>query len=357
MKAVTRTYRIALAALGFLFGVSAIQAQTLTLSIPEQSAAPGGTITVPVEVSNFTDIASLSFTVGFDAEVLSFVSAQVPAAQELGFVLTGDPGEGGNPDDRATFAFINSEAQSLDDGTSIFEITFEAVGEDGEVSPINLLNAPTPIQARNGEGQSVEVETNNGSVTVSTGGLPVELVSFEAVADGGNVLLRWATASEQNNAGFHVERRSGAGAFEGMDFVSGKGTTTEMQRYSYRAIDLVPGKHVFRLKQVDSDGAFAYSPEVEVSVELPVAYELSQAYPNPFNPQSQFTLRVQNEQQMTVELFDALGRRAALLHEGALSAGEAHVFTIDGSGLNSGLYFVRVTGERFSDTLSVVLLK
>ena len=45
-----------------------------------------------------------------------------------------------------------------------------------------------------------------------------------------------------------------------------------------------PGKYKFRLKQIDFDGTFAYSPEVEAEVKAPNVFSLEQNYPNPFNP-------------------------------------------------------------------------
>ena len=106
--------------------------------------------------------------------------------------------------------------------------------------------------------------------------LPVELTSFAATADGGAVVLSWTTASETNNAGFEVEHRSGDAAGTAMSsvwqrlaFVEGRGTAVEAQTYGFRAEGLAPGTHRFRLKQVDYDGVFEYSPEVEVVVEVP----------------------------------------------------------------------------------------
>ena len=91
--------------------------------------------------------------------------------------------------------------------------------------------------------------------------------------------------------------------------------------------------------------------------ELPEGYALSEVYPNPFNPQARFTLEVAETQPVLVELYDALGRRVATLHDGALAAGTAHAFTVDGRGLASGLYMVRATGETFTATRRVTLLK
>ncbi|HMB92597.1 MAG TPA: hypothetical protein VKP65_17220, partial [Rhodothermales bacterium] len=116
--------------------------------------------------------------------------------------------------------------------------------------------------------------------------LPVELVAFEAQADGRSATLAWQTASETNNAGFELQHRylgeaNKAGAFSALAFIEGHGTTEVAQRYQFRLDDLEPGRHVFRLKQLDYDGSFDYSPEIEVAIDLPEAYLVSNVYPNP----------------------------------------------------------------------------
>ncbi|RMH54290.1 MAG: T9SS C-terminal target domain-containing protein, partial [Bacteroidetes bacterium] len=93
------------------------------------------------------------------------------------------------------------------------------------------------------------------------------------------------------------------------------------------------------------------------AADLPSAYVLTHAYPNPFNPQTQFELTVRQTQPVRVALYDALGREVALLHDGILPGQTRHTFRIDGQHLSSGLYLYRVVGEAFSETRSVVLLK
>lgn len=186
--------------------------------------------------------------------------------------------------------------------------------------------------------------------------LPVELASFDAVASSNDVTLRWRTASETANAGFEVQQKVN-GTFQKVGFVEGKGTTTQAQNYSYQLNGLAPGIHAFRLKQLDFDGSIHYSPVVETAVELPGTYFLSPAYPNPFNPQTQFTLTVAREQRVQVAVYDMLGRQVAVLHNGTLAANEARTFRVDGSNLQSGLYLIRATGQYFSTARQITLLK
>ena len=89
----------------------------------------------------------------------------------------------------------------------------------------------------------------------------------------------------------------------------------------------------------------------------PDTHMLSQAYPNPFNPQSQFTLTVMQDQYVVAELYNTLGQRVAVLFSGTVEANQARLVTIDGAGLASGMYVVRLTGERFTDAFRVTLLK
>ena len=197
-----------------------------------------------------------------------------------------------------------------------------------------------------------------GMESSRSGALPVELAAFEATLDGEAALLRWTTTSEVGNAGFEVEHAApNAEAFRSLGFVEGHGTVGVAHDYAFRTGVLAPGTHRFRLKQIDFDGAAHFSPEVEVAVGLPEQVYLSAAYPNPFNPQTRFTLEVQEAQAVRVEVFDALGRRVALLHEGALEAGREHRFTFEANGLASGVYLVRATGEAFTQARRVTLLK
>ena len=217
----------------------------------------------------------------------------------------------------------------------------------GGTDPCNSLFPP---------GNIYELDVISGTSTP----LPVELVAFDAVLDGREVLLTWKTASETNNAGFEVQHRyidDATSIFEAMTFVEGHGTTEQPQSYSYRVDDLAPGRHAFRLKQIDFDGAFEYSPEVEVIVEMVERFVIEPAYPNPFNPEAQFRFAVQREQVVRVDLYDVLGRHMKVLYEGQPSAGQMHTVRIDGSNLPSGLYIVHVAGETFAKTQQVMLLK
>ncbi len=188
--------------------------------------------------------------------------------------------------------------------------------------------------------------------------LPVEMTSLDAHVEGSDVLLKWESLSETNNAGFGVQLKSESDDnFLTKGFVHGFGTTTESQNYEYRLTDLEAGMYVFRLKQLDFDGAFAFSPETEATLEVPGTHELSEAYPNPFNPSTQFSLVVAIRQNVRMVVFDAKGQLVQILFDGEMEANSRRDFSFDANGLPSGLYIYRVVGEVFADHGKMLLTK
>ncbi|GIV62031.1 MAG: hypothetical protein KatS3mg044_0897 [Rhodothermaceae bacterium] len=186
--------------------------------------------------------------------------------------------------------------------------------------------------------------------------LPVELASFTAVPDGEAVVLAWRTASETNNAGFEVQHDA-AGAWRTLAFVAGQGTTAEGHAYTHRVEGLAPGTHRFRLRQVDFDGRFAYSPEVAVTVDVPGAYVLAAPYPNPFRGATTLRVAVAETQPVRVAVYDVLGREVAVLHAGPMSGGTTHVLRFEAGGLPAGMYVVRAEGARFRASRMVLLMR
>lgn len=80
------------------------------------------------------------------------------------------------------------------------------------------------------------------------------------------------------------------------------------------------------------------------------------AYPNPFAGRATLELVVSAPQHVTVEAYDVLGRRVALLHAGPLPAG-THEVAFDGGDLPGGVYVLRAQGEAFSTAQQVTLVR
>jgi photosystem II stability/assembly factor-like uncharacterized protein len=185
---------------------------------------------------------------------------------------------------------------------------------------------------------------------------PVELTSFTANNSGNDVDLNWNTATETNNSGFDVERKSGKSDWQKITFISGYGTSSGKNSYSYIDNNLNAGLYYYRLKQIDFDGKFTYSQSVEVKVQSPENFSLEQNYPNPFNPTTTILYSVPKESNVNITVFNSLGQKVTALVDGLQQAGN-HQVVFNGSDLASGLYFVRMQAGNYNSTIKISLMK
>jgi len=211
----------------------------------------------------------------------------------------------------------------------------------------------------------------NGSNTATIAvPVPVELISFTAEVYDNAVSLFWLTATETNNQGFEILRFAQIDnvGWERIGFVEGKGTTTEIQSYSFTDKP-EPGQYKYRLKQIDFDGTFAYSSEVEAEVKAPMIFSLEQNYPNPFNPSTKIKYTVpfvethrDASQLVSLKIYDILGNEVATLvnEEQAPGVYEVEFNSVGPSrdlSLPSGIYFYQLKAGSFIETKKMILLK
>ena len=84
--------------------------------------------------------------------------------------------------------------------------------------------------------------------------LPVEMVSFGLSTNENSVFAEWSTVSEIKNDYFAVERSQSGSSWEKIGEVTGAGTTTETQYYSFEDRTPLFGTSYYRLVQYDFDG-------------------------------------------------------------------------------------------------------
>lgn len=189
--------------------------------------------------------------------------------------------------------------------------------------------------------------------------LPVELTSFTAkVSDNGTVHLNWETATEVSNYGFEIERKSVSSDWIKIGFVEGHGTTNSPKYYSYSDKPVATGKITYRLKQIDNDGQFEYSPEVEVLVEnLLNGFVLEQNYQNPFNPETSIRFVLKKDTKATLKVYNSLGAEMAVLFDGTAEAGRYYDVKFGGGDLASGFYFYRLVAGEYVSVKKMLLMK
>ena len=220
------------------------------------------------------------------------------------------------------------------------------------------------IQIRQGATSSAAPTTPNADISGirvatdwSQAPLPVELTSFTANVANNRVQLAWATATETQNVGFDVERKSATSNWAKIGFVSGNGTANAPHAYSY-ADNATAGTYSYRLKQIDRDGKFEYSPVVEVKIALTAAdYTLQQNYPNPFNPATVVRFAVPTAQKASLKIYNSAGQEVATLFNGMADAGRMYELSFDGSHLASGVYFSILQSGDKQDMKKMTLLR
>jgi hypothetical protein len=187
--------------------------------------------------------------------------------------------------------------------------------------------------------------------------IPVELTGFTSSVDEKSVTLNWSTASEENNSGFQIERKQSNGVWNNIGFVTGKGTTTETSKYFFTDKNLSNGFYNYRLKQIDYDGSFKYyNLNSEVDINLVNTFELSQNFPNPFNPSTVINWQIANDGFVTLRVYDITGKEVALIVNNEMKAGK-HSINFNAGNLSSGTYFYELRSGDFKVIKKLLLMK
>ena len=184
----------------------------------------------------------------------------------------------------------------------------------------------------------------NGTTYGTLHPLPVELLTFRAEVCEKNVELTWETASEINNRGFELYKKSSGqdSKYHLIEFISGLGTTTEKQTYSFTDENVLDNKVYYKLIQYDFDGSSKIIGEIEVTLEsVPTSPSLYQNYPNPFNPVTTIKYQIPEQGLVTIKIYNSLGEGIETLVNEFQSEG-LHSVDFEASGLTSGIYFYQL---------------
>jgi hypothetical protein len=190
--------------------------------------------------------------------------------------------------------------------------------------------------------------------------LPVQLGGFEVLPAPNKVgnLLSWKTESEIDNIGFNIWRSETEADIydeEGQvinyrritaDLIPGAGTSTSPQEYSYLDRTAENDRmYYYKIEQIDVNGQAAFFGPVALdrTEAVPIDYVLSQNFPNPFNPSTTIKYYLSEDSQVSLSVFNLLGKRVRVLAEGQHHAGLYSVSwdgrDDNGQVMGSGIYF------------------
>jgi hypothetical protein len=199
--------------------------------------------------------------------------------------------------------------------------------------------------------------------------VPVELSYFDGQKRNRSVDLFWQTASEENNAGFHVERRIARGDaptnWESIQFIRGAGNSTVVRDYSITDEKVQPGvTYQYRLTQMDLTGTEsckAISDVLEFTIDETSAIVLEQNVPNPFSMSTSISFYVRDNGVTKLEIVDMFGRTVRTLFDGVASSGKTSVEWdgTDDSGANvaTGTYIYRLTNGNNTEVAKMTITR
>ncbi len=94
----------------------------------------------------------------------------------------------------------------------------------------------------------------------------------------------------------------------------------------------------------------------QIGTEIPTGFMLEQNYPNPFNPSTKIRFSIPNRSFVKLVVYDISGKEMGVLNNGEMNAG-IYIADVDASRLSSGVYFYRLSTEKFTDTKKMIVVK
>lgn len=259
--------------------------------------------------------------------------------------------------------FYAADADDEEGRTYLFTDRYAEVNYTG--GPIKFVAATVSSSIVSQSDDLIAIATdadgNTSEFTVSSVRLPVELATLRATADGPEVTVQWATATETGNAGFHVERLHGDEEPVTLGFVDGAGTTTQPQRYRFtdRMVPFAARTLRYRLRQVDVDGTETVSRAVTVRREAPTELRVQEVSPHPVRGTATVRYALPKAAEGTdieARVYNLLGQQVAVL-QGQQRSADGGQLRFDTTGWASGTYFLRVTAGSHVVTRRIVVVQ
>ncbi|MBK7635367.1 MAG: T9SS type A sorting domain-containing protein [Saprospiraceae bacterium] len=177
-----------------------------------------------------------------------------------------------------------------------------------------------------------------------SGPLPIALKNFEVQNIQNNIKMYWSTASETNNDYFEILHSTTGKDFQVIGMVKGVGNSNTIQQYRFTHENPARGRSFYRLRQVDYDGKYEYSPVRSVVSDL----KIKEIHIAP-NPASDLVSIIHDGSSSTfdISIKDITGR--TIIDYKNYSAE-----TLDISPLSSGLYTITIIADGVATTQRLI---
>jgi len=173
--------------------------------------------------------------------------------------------------------------------------------------------------------------------------------------------LKWIDNSD-DETGFEIERKIGGGVFNRIVTVAANETTyadtglTPSAAYAYqiRAVNINSNSCTY--SNYAGESITIVTSVKENKTPMPLSFELEQNYPNPFNPSTTMAFSLPRTEQVTLKVFDLLGKEVATLVNDRFTAGRYEV-RWDAGGVESGTFFYQFRAGEFVATKKLILMR
>lgn len=191
--------------------------------------------------------------------------------------------------------------------------------------------------------------TLNSPVALGSGVVPVLFSNYQVKCLNDGAAISWSTSNEINSKYFEVEKNTN-GTWVSIAKLAAAGNSNTSRSYQY--IDEEAGPAQYRVKQVDFDGAYMYTPiqasncrSSKTDVEI---------YPVPANTQLTIVIRSKENRKADLQIFDAMGRVVKLQTTNLING--TNNIVIDVSGLPAGTYYLRSRGllKDFNNKITIM---
>jgi len=189
----------------------------------------------------------------------------------------------------------------------------------------------------------------------------VELSSFTGDFENGEVLLRWKTECEKDNALWRIDRRDDKD-WNTIGTVPSEGNSPK--GYSYECTDSEVQEnrsYTYRLGDINIEGKLTWRMSISVytrDINAPKVFGLNQSYPNPFAFRTSIKYQVPRKTKVTIDIYDLSGRRIRRLVNSVREPGYYQLVWDGTNKTNSkvaaGMYFCRMSAGNFTKTRRIV---
>ena len=174
--------------------------------------------------------------------------------------------------------------------------------------------------------------------------LPVKLIDLKAEAQDEVNTISWKTTSEENANRFEVYK-----SLDGVNFtlageVAAAGFSQSLQSYNFSDASMSENVTVFyRLKLIDNDGSSSWTKILSIAATNAETTKVQSVYPNPTNGVLNINFSQLSDNAFTVQVIDAFGKVFQEVNSDDLNG--MSTVSFDLTELNTGIYFVKVSGD------------